>query len=82
MVDSVLNENYTAFINNENGDLKMEITVQVKSVYGNEHIYPACDQAKLFADLAGTKTMTHHALQTIKKLGYKIRVQTNTPDYI
>ena len=52
----------------------MEITVSVKSVYGNEQIYPVCEQAKLFAALAGTKTLTNQSLRLIKQLGYKINV--------
>ena len=34
----------------------MHITVQVRSVYGNELVYPADDQAVLFASLIGAKT--------------------------
>ena len=52
----------------------MEITVVIKSVYGNEQIYPVCEQAKLFAALAGTKTLTNQSLRLIKQLGYKINV--------
>lgn len=48
------------------------ITVQIKSVYGNEMIYPVCEDAKRFAALAGTKTFTHAALQQIDALGFEI----------
>jgi hypothetical protein len=53
----------------------MEITVEIKSVYGNRSIYPACSKSKLLADIAGTKTFTDRALQAIKCLGYSITVK-------
>ena len=56
----------------------MKITIEIKGVYGLETIYPACDTAKLFARLAGTKTITRHALETIKLLGYEIEVKQKT----
>lgn len=52
----------------------MTITVTIKSVYGNETIYPACDTARKFADLLGTKTLTRRSLQHIKALGYSVAV--------
>ena len=56
----------------------MTITVQIKTVYGNEAIYPICDKAKQFAALVGTKTLTRDAIAKIKTLGYSIEVQTPT----
>jgi hypothetical protein len=50
----------------------MEIKIQVKSVYGNETIYPVCDKAKLFAAIAGQKTLTHKTIKDIKALGFNI----------
>lgn len=52
----------------------MTITVTVREIYGIKTIYPACDTAKLLARLAGTKTLTAAALQTIKALGYTVAV--------
>ena len=48
------------------------IEVTIKQQYGNTVIYPACDDAKLFASIAGTKTLTEAALQNIRGLGYKV----------
>ena len=50
----------------------MKIQVEVKNVYGNETVYPYCEQAKLFARIAGTKTLTVETLKSIKALGYEI----------
>ena len=51
------------------------ITIQIKSVYGQDKIYPICDTAKLFASIAGTKTITKNALIMIHQLGFKIEVE-------
>jgi hypothetical protein len=56
----------------------MQITVEIKSVFGNSTIYPACDKARLFAALAGTTTLTQNALRQIKSLGYTIDVKQAT----
>jgi hypothetical protein len=33
---------------------------------------------KLFARLAGTKTLTRHALETIRALGYTVEIKPQT----
>ena len=53
-----------------------EIDVEVRSVYGVVTHYPACWQAELFARLAGTKTLTAHALRDIKALGFHVHYCT------
>lgn len=60
----------------------MKITVKIKSVYGLETVYPACPAAELFAKIAGTKTLTSHALRDIQSLGYEIAVQPDAPQVI
>jgi predicted type IV restriction endonuclease len=56
----------------------MTITVQIKNVYGNTTVYPVCEKAKIFAAMAGTKTLTLQAVAQIKLLGYAITVQPQT----
>lgn len=51
------------------------VSVQIKDQYGVKVVHPLCEKAKLFARLAGTKTLTHHALTTIETLGYTIHVE-------
>ncbi len=53
----------------------MEILVEVKNVYGNELVYPACDKAEIFCKLLQTKTLPAYAIMLIKKLGYAIKVK-------
>ena len=58
----------------------MEITDEIKNVYGVQTVYPVCAQAKFFAALAGTKTLTTQAVKLIKQQGYSLRVVT--PEFI
>ena len=58
----------------------MNTTLKVtkKNVYGTITIYPACEQSKLFAQIAGTKTLKLHTINLAKQLGYTFEVQTLT----
>jgi hypothetical protein len=51
------------------------IQVVIKDQYGAQTIRPVCHTAQLFAKLAGTKTLTRQALETIRALGYQIEVK-------
>lgn len=51
------------------------IVVRITKNYGNEAIYPICENAKLFAALAKTTTLTRNTLAIAKKLGYAISVE-------
>ena len=53
----------------------MKITVEKKQNYGNTVYYPACDASRIFAKIAGTKTLTKDALRDIKELGYEIELK-------
>ena len=57
----------------------MKIQVSIKQVYGKETIYPACKQAKLFADLAKQTTLTMREISFIKQLGYEVEVVSQNP---
>jgi hypothetical protein len=58
----------------------MEITIEVRNVYGVLKIYPVCEKAKLFAAIAGSKTLTLFTVRRIELLGYVINSIANV-DY-
>ena len=49
-----------------------EITVVIKNVYGQEKIYPYCDDAMTFCKLLGQTTLTRQNIKYIKDLGYTL----------
>ena len=51
------------------------LTVEVREQYGVEAIYPVSRGAFVFAQIAGTKTLTRRTIALIKQLGYTIDVQ-------
>lgn len=53
----------------------LQITVEVRSVYGRDTIYPVDAAAKAFAAIAGTTTLTVPVLKQIIALGYEVRYQ-------
>ena len=57
----------------------MKITIRCEKNYGIEVFYPADPAAEIFARLAGTKTLTRHALRDIAALGYQIEIEQTTP---
>jgi hypothetical protein len=53
----------------------MNITVEIREVYGQSKIYPVCDKAKIFADIAGTQTLLPRDIQRIQVLGFEVLVK-------
>ena len=53
----------------------MNITVEIRDVYGQSRVYPVCDKAKLFADIAGTTTILPRDIQRIQELGYEVIIK-------
>jgi hypothetical protein len=54
--------------------MEMLIEVEVRDVYGQPKYYPVCDKAKLFAEIAGMKTLPIDILKKIEMLGYRVAV--------
>jgi hypothetical protein len=54
----------------------MQITVTIREIYGVKTVYPVCITAKVFASIAGTKTLTLATLKKIEALDYSIMQQT------
>jgi len=48
------------------------ITVTLRRVYGMPVIYPSDANARSFAAIAGTKTLTRQTVRQIKNLGFEI----------
>jgi len=53
-----------------------KVIVEVKSVYGNDLVYPVSNSAILLAKIAGTKTLSPSVMRTIIGLGYLIEVKS------
>ena len=60
----------------------MQIIVEVRNVYGNDLIYPVCQKAKTFADIAGQTTLTQRNIRFIKSLGYAVETAIKTVNKI
>ena len=60
----------------------MELVVEIKNVYGVEQVYPVCNKAKLFASIAGTKTLTHKVMIDIASLGYLVTLKQPTLNFL
>jgi hypothetical protein len=57
-----------------------QIEVIIEPQYGKWVYYPACKDAKAFAAIAGTKTLTDATLVQIKNLGYEIKASAKSMD--
>lgn len=55
------------------------IKVQIKSVFGRDVIYPACEKSEGFCKLIGQKSLTEGQIQQIKALGYEVQVESIHP---
>ena len=55
--------------------MTMQVLIEVRDVYGEAKAYPANEQAKLFAEMLGTKTLTHRNLCLIERLGFTIETK-------
>jgi len=52
------------------------ITIEIKNNYGKQVFYPANDQAKTIARIAGTKTLSRTVLLNCETLGFEIVVKS------
>lgn len=64
-------------------DLKSPtVTVRVEWVYGQECAYPADENARLFSQLTGRKTLLKTDLKRIKALGFQIEQEQRVADML
>jgi hypothetical protein len=52
-----------------------QLTVIIKTTYGTERIYPACQQSARVADLMKSKTFTRQDVNALKAIGFTFTVQ-------
>lgn len=52
----------------------MELSIDIKTIYGKETVYPMCENGKLLAEFKGQKTFTEADIKLLKKLGYSFRI--------
>ena len=48
----------------------MNLTIELKTVYGNDLIYPICNKAIKLSQLTNQKTFSKFAINKLKELGY------------
>jgi hypothetical protein len=53
----------------------MTVELIKRNVYGKELLYPQCKNAKIFANIAGTKTISTYILHEIKNLGIHVVIK-------
>jgi hypothetical protein len=56
-----------------------QISVEIKTIYGVDKIYPACPKAELFCKLVSQKTLTQRDVGLIKQLGIEVKVANSRP---
>ena len=62
--------------------MSQEITVEKRDLYGQTKYYPKCNNAKLFAAIAGTKTHTKQAIISTISLGYKVNIVSSVDKFL
>jgi hypothetical protein len=55
--------------------MNTQVLIELRDIYGEQKAYPVNEQAKLFADMLGTKTLTQRNLCLIERLGFTIQTQ-------
>jgi hypothetical protein len=50
--------------------------IELRSVYGEWKVYPIGYEAKQFAEIAGTTTLTPRVLRSIERLGYRLMIES------
>lgn len=57
----------------------MQIKIKAVKQYGAWVFYPECRGARLFAKIAGTRTLTSFVISLIREMGVEVEVQCETP---
>ena len=52
------------------------LTVEIRSVYGEDKVYPVNNQAQILAGIAGTTTLTTRTLRLAVRMGFTVETVT------
>jgi hypothetical protein len=52
------------------------LKVEIRSVYGEDKVYPVNNQAQMLANIAGTTTLTTKTLLLAGKMGFRVETVT------
>jgi hypothetical protein len=55
--------------------MQQTLIIEAKSNYGNQVFYPVNECARLFAEIAGTKTLGLDTIKKAKLLGFVVEVK-------
>jgi hypothetical protein len=55
--------------------MKQTLIIEAKSNYGNQVFYPVNETAQVFANIAGTKTLSLDTIRQAKRLGFAVEVK-------
>ncbi len=55
-------------------EIKNQIKVMIRSVYGVERIYPACEISKALADFKERLTFSRHDIELLKSIGFNVEI--------
>ena len=55
--------------------MQQTLIIEAKNNYGNQVFYPVNECAKLFAEIAGTKTLALDTIKKAKLLGFAVEVK-------
>lgn len=58
--------------------MNTQLLIELRDVYGEIKAYPVNETAVLFAEMLGTKTLTHQKLCLIERLGFTIETRQRT----
>ncbi len=51
----------------------MQLTIEIKSVYGVERIYAVCNNAKLITKLKNSKTLSKEDISILRDTSYQVK---------
>ena len=58
------------------------LVVEIRSVYGEDRIYPVNEQAINVCTLLGQKTITKRDVPILKTMGFNIELSNPTPTFL